>query len=165
MRPPNMVPTCVFCAVMKLYFKTTHNWSTVKPVLRNCCHERQPVLTDNTFLAEGPTFQYNWTCNQRSSVLLDHNFVANGLVFQDRFYCTHFHGPMGGLKIEGPLTFWHILQPNKIVTFTLSELAIHTPMQLTYLRDIGFKADVGELIFRGDVNGKVISLGKRRHFS
>ena len=34
----------------------------VKPVLRDQsdhCHERPPVLTDHTFLAEGPTFQYN----------------------------------------------------------------------------------------------------------
>ncbi len=32
---------------------------TVKPVLRDHCHETTPVLTDHTFLAEGPTFQYN----------------------------------------------------------------------------------------------------------
>ncbi len=32
--------------------------NTVKPVLRDHCHERPPVLTDHTFLAEGP-FQYN----------------------------------------------------------------------------------------------------------
>ncbi len=32
---------------------------TVKPVLRDHCHERPPVLKDNKFLAEGPKFQYN----------------------------------------------------------------------------------------------------------
>ncbi len=32
---------------------------TVKPVLRDHCHYRPPVLNDHTFLAEGPTFQYN----------------------------------------------------------------------------------------------------------
>ncbi len=32
---------------------------TVKPVLRDHCHESPPVLTDHTILAEGPTFQYN----------------------------------------------------------------------------------------------------------
>ncbi len=32
---------------------------TVKPVLRDHCQERPPVLTDHTFLAEGPTIQYN----------------------------------------------------------------------------------------------------------
>ncbi len=32
---------------------------TVKHVLVDHCHERPPVLTDHTFLAEGPTFQYN----------------------------------------------------------------------------------------------------------
>ncbi len=32
---------------------------TVKPVLRDHCHERPPVLTDHTFSAEGPTLQYN----------------------------------------------------------------------------------------------------------
>ncbi len=31
--------------------------TTVKPVLRDHCHERPPVLTDHTFSAEGPTFQ------------------------------------------------------------------------------------------------------------
>ncbi len=30
--------------------------TTVKPVLRNHCHERPPVLKDRTFLAERPTF-------------------------------------------------------------------------------------------------------------
>ncbi len=35
------------------------NNSTVKPVLRDHCHERPPVLTDHTFLAEAPTFQHN----------------------------------------------------------------------------------------------------------
>ncbi len=30
--------------------------STVKPVLRDHYHERPPVLTDHTFLAEGLTF-------------------------------------------------------------------------------------------------------------
>ncbi len=59
----------------------------VKPVLRDHCHERPPVLTDQTILAEGPTFQYKWTCHQRPPVLTDHIFVANGTVFQDRFYC------------------------------------------------------------------------------
>ena len=32
---------------------------TVKPVLKGHCHERQPVLKDQIFLAEGPTFQCN----------------------------------------------------------------------------------------------------------
>ncbi len=32
---------------------------TVEPVLRDHCHERPPVLTDHTFFAERPTFQYN----------------------------------------------------------------------------------------------------------
>ncbi len=64
--------------------KTTY---TVKPVLRDHCHERPPVLTDHAFSVEGSTFQYNWTCHQRPPVLTDHIFVASGVVFQDRFYC------------------------------------------------------------------------------
>ncbi len=32
---------------------------TVKPVLKDHCHERPPVLTDHKFVAERPTFQYN----------------------------------------------------------------------------------------------------------
>ncbi len=33
--------------------------NTMKPVLRDHCDERPPVLTDHIFTAEGPTFQYN----------------------------------------------------------------------------------------------------------
>ncbi len=36
--------------------------TTVKPVLRDNCHERPPVLKDDILLAEGPIFQCNWTC-------------------------------------------------------------------------------------------------------
>ena len=61
---------------------------TVKPVLRDHCHERPPVLKDHIIPAEGPTFQCNWTCHQRPPVLRDNIFMANGVVFQDRFYCT-----------------------------------------------------------------------------
>ncbi len=43
--------------------KSTVRHNTVKPVLRDHCHERPAVLTD-------------------------HIFVANGVVFQDRFYCN-----------------------------------------------------------------------------
>ncbi len=32
---------------------------TVEPVLGDHCHERPPVLKDQIFLAEGPTFQCN----------------------------------------------------------------------------------------------------------
>ncbi len=63
----------------------------MKPVLRDHCHERPPVLTDPTFLAEGPTFQYN--CHQRPPVLTDHISVVNRVVFQERFYCIEFCWP------------------------------------------------------------------------
>ncbi len=43
--------------------------SKVEPVFRDHCHERPPGLKYHTFLAEGPTFQYNWTCHQRPPVL------------------------------------------------------------------------------------------------
>ncbi len=33
--------------------------NTVKPVLRDHCHERPPVFTDHTFLAQGTKFQHN----------------------------------------------------------------------------------------------------------
>ncbi len=61
--------------------------STVKPVLRDHCHEGLPVLTDHLLLAERPTFQYFWTCHQRPPVFPDHIFVANRGAFQERFYC------------------------------------------------------------------------------
>ncbi len=38
---------------------STFHFITVEPVLRDHCHERPPVLTDHTFLAERPIFQYN----------------------------------------------------------------------------------------------------------
>ena len=65
--------------------KLTEIVYTVKPVLRDHCHERPPVLTDYAFLAQEPTFQYtcNWTCHQRQPVLTDHIFVNNEEVFQD----------------------------------------------------------------------------------
>ncbi len=58
---------------------------TVKPVLRDHCHDRPPVLKDHTFLAEGPTFKHNWTYHQRPPVLTDHIFY---------FFC----GQWGGLS-------------------------------------------------------------------
>ncbi len=33
--------------------------NTVKPILRDHCHDRRPVLTDRAFSAEELTFQYN----------------------------------------------------------------------------------------------------------
>ena len=58
---------------------------TVKPILREHCHERPPVLKDHLFLTEGPAFQYNWP-----TVLRNHICMFNGVVFQDRFYCILF---------------------------------------------------------------------------
>ncbi len=65
------------------HFKILTNLHAVKPVLRDCCPERQPVLTDHLLLAEGPTgtFHYNQTCSQKPY------FKANGVVFQDSFRC------------------------------------------------------------------------------
>ncbi len=43
-----------------LYFpKDFKEDSTVKPVLRDHCHEGPPVLKDDIFLAEDPIFQCN----------------------------------------------------------------------------------------------------------
>ncbi len=60
---------------------------TVKPVLRDHCQERPPVLKDPIFLAEGPTFQCNWTWRERPPVFRDHICMAHGVVFQDRLHC------------------------------------------------------------------------------
>ncbi len=35
---------------------------TVKPVMRDYCHERPPVLNNNIFPGKGLIFQCNWTC-------------------------------------------------------------------------------------------------------
>ncbi len=71
------------------YFVCLELCFTVKPVLRDHCHDRQSVLKDHILLAEGPTFHCNWTFQQRPPVLRDHIFfMDNGAVFQGRFYCT-----------------------------------------------------------------------------
>ncbi len=68
--------------------KCVHNTLNRTAILTEHCHERPPVLKDQIFLAEGPTFQCNWTsCHQRPPVLRDHVCMANGVVFQGRFYC------------------------------------------------------------------------------
>ncbi len=84
----------------------------MKPLLRDHCNERPPVLRDHTFLAEGLTFQHNRTCHQRPPVLTDHIFVANGVVFHDRFYCNcTFWNNMCSVKLIPVLNnvwFWWI---------------------------------------------------------
>ncbi len=72
------------------YFITdgVNRWYTLKPVLRDHCHERRPFLNDRIFLTEGPTFQCNLTCYHRPPVFRDHICIASGVVFQDRFYCS-----------------------------------------------------------------------------
>ncbi len=54
---------------------------TVKSVLRDHCHERPPVLKDQIFLVDCPTFQ--WQCHKRSPVLW-----PMGVVLQERLYCN-----------------------------------------------------------------------------
>ncbi len=87
-----------YCGYIQ-YIVHVYNY-TVKPVLRDHCHARPPVLTDHTMLAEGPIFQYNWTCHQRPPVLTDHIFVANGFDFQDRFHCIVREQPLQMLWIR-----------------------------------------------------------------
>ena len=51
-----------------------NSWETVKPVLRDHCHERPPVLIvldDRMFMVEGSTFHCSSTCHQRTPVLRD----------------------------------------------------------------------------------------------
>ena len=82
-------PTTTVCkwSLMQCY--------TVKPILKDHCHERPPIMKDQIFLAEGQTFPCDWTCLQRPPILRDHICMANGVVFQDRFYCM-----AGGLKMQ-----------------------------------------------------------------
>ncbi len=86
-----------------------HVHTTVKPVLRDHCDERPPVLKDHTFLAAGPTFQYNhdnWTCHQIPSAWRDHTFVVNWVVFQDRFYLIVRPTVTGSDKSEENMLVW-----------------------------------------------------------
>ncbi len=83
---------CMLCHQNLYHVYVQYIYDTVRPVLRGHCHERPPVLTDHTFLAEGPKFQYIWTCHQRPPVLTDHIFVANGVVFKTDstvYFCNH----------------------------------------------------------------------------
>ncbi len=64
--------------------------NTVKPILKDHCHERPPVLKDQIFLAQRTAFHCSWTCHQRPPILRDHILMAHGVVFQDRFYCICF---------------------------------------------------------------------------
>ncbi len=83
------VPVCVLLYSQwsyHMYHLSQVFTGTVKPVLRDHCHERLPVLTDHTFLVEGSNFSI--IEDQRPPVLTDHIFVASGVVFQDRFYCN-----------------------------------------------------------------------------
>ncbi len=64
---------------------------TVKPVLRDHCHERLPVLKDQIFLAEGPSFQCNELSLSPKTICLEKlHLMANGVVLQDRFYCNYY---------------------------------------------------------------------------
>ncbi len=64
-----------FSTCSKCQYYMHHNPSTVKPVLRDPCWERLSVLKHHIFLAEGPTFQYNWTCHQRPPVLRERPYI------------------------------------------------------------------------------------------
>ncbi len=69
------------------------------------CHERPPVLTDRTFLVEGPTFQYNWTCHQRPPVSLDRPHFCgqwSGLSRQVLLY----NGYTNSAKCSGMWWYW-----------------------------------------------------------
>ncbi len=78
----------------------------MEPVLRDHCHERQPVLKDHIFLAVDPTLQGNWTCH--------HIFTANGVVFQHRFYYSYNY-----ISISHLILSWFLYS---ILYFTINTL-------------------------------------------
>ncbi len=58
----------------KQHVKTLHvQWN--QPWERNAM--RPPALKDHKLLADGPTFQCNWTRYQTPSALRDHSFMVN----------------------------------------------------------------------------------------
>ena len=61
--------------------------SGTQPLLTPPSHER-PLRPweDHIFLAEGSTFQRNWTCQERPSVLRRHILWLTGWSFKNRFY-------------------------------------------------------------------------------
>ncbi len=67
----------------------------VTAVLRHLCHERPPVLDDQIFLAEGPTFQYTEPVTKDNLSWEITIFMADGVVFQDSFYCTTANVSLG----------------------------------------------------------------------
>ncbi len=68
--------------------KTPRKWMWYTGFDTKNCQERPPVLGDQVFLAEVPTFQCtgNWTCHQRPPVLR-----------------PHFYAQLGGLSRQVPL--------------------------------------------------------------
>ncbi len=100
---------------------------TVKPVLRDHCHERPPVLTDHAFSAEGPTFQYKWTCYQRPPVLTDHIFCGQwgGLSWKVLLYMYFFLSP--------PPTHTHIHTSRPL---SMRSMPVFTDFHLIVLTDL-----------------------------
>ena len=50
-------------AIVTIFFIGSSSSSTEKPVLRDHCRNRSPVLKDHAFLAECRTFQHKLTCH------------------------------------------------------------------------------------------------------
>ncbi len=66
-----------------------HDGGTVKPVLRDHCHEttcleRPDILVRKSYIS----MQFN--LSPKTPILRDHICMANGVVFQDRFYCMPY---------------------------------------------------------------------------
>ncbi len=114
----NNLITCIITHQWWEWLSWSTNYTTGKLVLREHWHGRPPVLKDQIFLAEGPTFQCNWPCHQTRPVLRDHNYMASGVVFQDRFYYIALISDLGKFaQLAEPYTqesFWlsmcHTLQ-------------------------------------------------------
>ncbi len=79
---------CNLLLVFRTSTESTVGSNTVQSVLRDHCHERPPVLKDLIFLAEGPTFQCNWTCH-KEHLSSESTFVwPMGWSFKSGLHCT-----------------------------------------------------------------------------
>ncbi len=87
---PTYTNTCIHNTCTWINTCTVYTVYTVKPVLRDHCHERPPVLK-NHILAEGCAFQCKSTCYQRPRDLSSETiflWTMGGLSRQVLLYCV-----------------------------------------------------------------------------
>ncbi len=126
---------------------------TVKPVLRDHCHERPPVLKDHQFGAESSTFQCKWTCHQRPPVLRDNIFCGQwgGLSRQVPLYNVFVLGLRDGHGI--------VFSDHYAVVFTASlmkSFSVQKTVSYRKFRSINSSGNSSEQIYKGPISWHIL---------